>query len=116
MNKCLFWTALAAALLPVLASAQPSARPAPPAAPKEVNVSMCSGCHAIPGYQTAFPRVHRVPMISGQSARYIVLALQAYRKGDRAHPTMRAIASALDDAEIEALAAYYAVRGADPVQ
>ncbi len=112
MKLRLFSTALAATLLPALAAAQAPAKA--PVAPKEVNVSMCSGCHAIPGYQTAFPRVHRVPMISGQSARYLVLALQAYRRGDRQHPTMRAIASALDDAEIEALAAYYSVRGADP--
>lgn len=52
-------------------------------------------------------------MISGQSAKYIEAALQAYRKGDRSHPTMRAIARGLDDAEIAALAAYYAARGSD---
>jgi cytochrome c553 len=115
MNKSSLWTALAASLLPLAAAAQqaPAAAAPAPAVPKAVNVSMCTGCHTIPGYQASFPRVYRVPMISGQTAKYIEAALQAYRKGDRSHPTMRAIAQGLDDAEIAALAAYYAARGSD---
>ncbi len=74
---------------------------------------MCTGCHTIPGYQSSFPRVYRVPMISGQSAKYIEAALQAYRKGDRNHPTMQAIATSLTDQQIADLAAYYAARGSD---
>lgn len=114
---------LAAALLPVVVLAQAPAKEEPksapaevakkPGAPQAVNVSMCTGCHSIPGYQASFPRVHRVPMISGQSAKYIEAALIAYRKGDRSHPTMRAIAQGLDDAEIAALAAHYAAIGGD---
>lgn len=113
MNKRT-WIAAAAAVVPLAALAQqPAAPAAAPAAPKAVNVSMCTGCHTIPGYQASFPRVYRVPMISGQSAKYLEAALHAYRKGDRNHPTMRAIAMGLDDAEIAALAAYYAARGSD---
>ena len=41
---------------------------------------MCIGCHGITGYQASFPEVHKVPMISGQSAKYIVAALTAYRR------------------------------------
>ena len=104
--------AVLALCLPLLSQAQP-AQSAQSGAPKQANVSMCTGCHTIPGYQASFPRVYRVPMISGQSAKYIESALQAYRKGDRSHPTMRAIAQGLDDAEIAALAAYYAARGSD---
>jgi cytochrome c553 len=51
-------------------------------------------------------------MISGQSAKYIEAALQAYKKGERSHPTMRAIAGGLSDKEIAEVAAYYAARGA----
>ncbi len=109
------WIAAAAALMPLAVLAQQPSAPAAAATsvPKVVNVSMCSGCHTIPGYQASFPRVYRVPMISGQSAKYLEAALLAYRKGDRNHPTMRAIAMGLDDAEIAALAAYYAARGSD---
>jgi cytochrome c553 len=116
MKTSMFRAAVAAMLLPLAAAAQqaPADVPkSPGATPKAVNVSMCSGCHTIPGYQASFPRVYRVPMISGQSAKYIESALLAYRKGDRSHPTMRAIAMGLDDAEIAALAAYYAARGSE---
>jgi cytochrome c553 len=70
-------------------------------------VSMCIGCHGIPMYKTAFPEVYSVPMIAGQSPEYIVKALQAYRAGDRSHPTMRGIAKGLSDQDMADVAAYY---------
>lgn len=39
-------------------------------------VAMCIGCHGIPGYRASFPEVYEVPMIGGQSAKYIANALQ----------------------------------------
>jgi cytochrome c553 len=103
---------LSAALLLTVA-AQQAAQPAAKGGGTPVNVSMCTGCHTIPGYQSSFPRVYRVPKISGQSAKYIEAALMSYRKGDRDHPTMRAIAQGLSDQEIAAVAAYYAERGSE---
>jgi cytochrome c553 len=82
-----------------------------PAATADAPVSMCIGCHSIPGYQASFPQVYRVPMIGGQSPQYIEAALKAYRQGDRAHPTMTGIAKGLTDQQIAAVAAYYAARG-----
>jgi cytochrome c553 len=73
----------------------------------ERNAAMCIGCHGIHGYQSSFPEVHRVPMIAGQNAKYIVAALQAYKKGDRKHPTMKGIAQSLTDTEMANLAAFY---------
>ena len=70
--------------------------------------SMCEGCHGIPGYKTAFPEVYSVPKIGGQHAAYIVKALQAYKSGERAHPSMRAIAATLSDQDMADLAAFYA--------
>ncbi len=69
--------------------------------------AMCIGCHGIAGYQASFPQVHKVPMISGQDAPYIVAALAAYRKGERKHPTMRAVAQSLSDQDMADLAAFY---------
>ena len=69
--------------------------------------SMCIGCHEIPGYKASFPVVYEVPMIVGQTAKYIEAALAAYRNGDRSHPTMRAIAGSLSDQDIADLAALY---------
>jgi len=71
---------------------------------------MCIGCHGIPGYQNSFPEVHKVPKISGQSDKYIVASLNAYKKGDRRHPTMRGIAGALSEQDMADLAAFYSIQ------
>lgn len=73
--------------------------------------SMCIGCHGIKGYQSSFPEVYKVPMISGQNAAYISAALHEYKKGNRKHPTMRSIADTLNDQDIADLAAYYSTHG-----
>lgn len=49
----------------------------------EKKISNCIGCHGIPGYQASFPEIHKVPMLAGQNAKYIVSALKSYAKGDR---------------------------------
>ena len=74
-------------------------------------IAMCIGCHGIPGYQGSFPEVHKVPMISGQSAKYISAALVAYQKGERKHPTMRGIAESLSEKDIADVSAYYEQHG-----
>lgn len=73
--------------------------------------AMCVGCHGIQGYQASFPEIHKVPMISGQSEKYIVSSLNAYKKGERKHPSMRGIAETLSDQDMADLAAYYAASG-----
>jgi cytochrome c553 len=77
----------------------------------ERKAAMCIGCHGIKGYQASFPEVHKVPMISGQNARYIASSLAAYKKGDRKHPTMRAISSSLSEQDMADLAAFYEQHG-----
>jgi cytochrome c553 len=67
----------------------------------------CQGCHGIADWKTAFPEVYRVPKLGGQHPQYIVSALKAYKKGERDHATMRAIAADLSDQDMEDLAAYY---------
>ncbi|HLU77833.1 MAG TPA: cytochrome c [Burkholderiales bacterium] len=70
-------------------------------------ISMCVGCHGIPEYRTAYPRVYRVPLIAGQAPEYIAIALRAYKSGDRNHPSMVGIAKTLSDQDIADLAAFY---------
>ena len=96
---------LAAGMYATAAQAQSTA-PAS-GAPAKVNVSMCIGCHGIDSYKTAFPEVYHVPKIAGQPQQYIIKALQAYRSGERPHPSMQGIAKTLSDQEMAALAAYY---------
>ena len=86
------------------------------AAAGQTKAAMCIGCHGIKGYQASFPEVHKVPMISGQGAKYIVAALQAYKKGERKHPTMRGISTTLSDADMADLGAYYEKHGASSVK
>ena len=71
-------------------------------------IASCEGCHGIPGYRTAYPSVYPVPMLGGQQAAYLVKALQAYKSGERAHPSMRGIAAGLSEQDMADLAAYYA--------
>lgn len=75
--------------------------------------AMCIGCHGIPGYQASFPEIHKVPKITGQSESYIAAALNAYKKGERKHASMRGIAESLNDQDIADLAAFYSM-GAGP--
>ncbi|GAA5158837.1 cytochrome c [Viridibacterium curvum] len=71
-------------------------------------ISMCIGCHGIPGYQVTFPTTYKVPKLGGQHAAYIVSALQAYKSGDRKHPDMNSIAASLSEQDMADIAAYYA--------
>jgi cytochrome c553 len=86
-----------------------------PARGAKLNAS-CIGCHGIPGYQSSFPEVYRVPMISGQNEKYIVAALGAYKKGERKHPSMRGVAGSLSEQDMADLAAYYAGHGTAPLK
>ena len=76
----------------------------------EAKVAMCIGCHAIPGYRSSFPEIYSVPLLGGQNPGYIVSALQAYKKGDRKHPTMRSIAASLSDQDMADIGEYYAMQ------
>lgn len=80
---------------------------------KNAKVEMCIGCHGIPGYKATFPEVYPVPMLGGQSAKYIENALNGYKKGERKHPSMRGIAAGMSDQEIADAAAYYSQQKKD---
>lgn len=103
MKKFLLILSLAA----VTASAQAQDLKGDALAGKGKN-AMCIGCHGIPGYKASFPAVYSAPMIAGQNAKYIENALLAYQKGERKHPTMKAVAASLTAQDMADLAAYYA--------
>ena len=102
-GKILFAAQLAVCV-PALAQ-QPAVAGDPKEAQKKI--AMCEGCHGILGYRTAYPEVYRVPKLGGQSAVYITNALNAYKAGQRKHPSMRGIAASLSEKDILDLAAYY---------
>jgi len=100
-------TILGAALLALAATAHAQAEVKGDPQRAKNKISMCSGCHGIPDYRTAYPEVYYVPMIAGQNPGYIVKALEAYKAGERTHPSMRAIAGSLSAQDMADLAVYY---------
>ena len=67
-------------------------------------VQPCKTCHG----ETGESSIPTYPHLAGQHKDYMVHALKGYRSGERNNATMNRQASALSDAQIEALAAYYA--------
>ena len=98
---------LAAATLVLFAQAAQAQAPAGNPEKSKNHLAMCIGCHGIPGYKTAYPEVYHVPKIYGQQQAYIIKALQAYKSGERSHPSMQGIARGLTDEDMANLAAYY---------
>ncbi|HKJ16495.1 MAG TPA: cytochrome c [Xanthomonadales bacterium] len=76
----------------------------------KIKAYTCTGCHGIPGYNNVYP-TYKVPKIGGQNYEYLVIALKAYRDGQRHHPTMELQAQSLSDQDIEDVAAYFAALG-----
>jgi len=103
-------TTLAATLVALALAGSAQAQQAAPKgdpARAQGKISMCNGCHGIVGYRTAFPDVFHVPRIGGQNPGYIIKALEAYKSGERNHPSMRGIAVSLTPEDMADLAAYY---------
>ena len=65
----------------------------------------CTGCHGIAGYNNAYPTYH-VPKIAGQNYEYLLAALNAYRNGERPHPTMQAQAQGYSAEDLDDIATY----------
>jgi len=115
--------AVTAALPHVAAAQDASAAPAPAAAPAAAgpgNVERgraisytCLGCHGVPGYKNAYPN-YSVPKLEGQHPEYIVIALQAYRSGERSHMTMHSQASTLSDQDMADIAAFFSGKPLSP--
>jgi cytochrome c553 len=96
-----------------VAQDQPAPAQAAPAAAAGGNVERgkaisytCLGCHGVPGYKNAYPN-YSVPKLEGQHPEYIVIALQAYRAGERSHLTMHSQASTLTDQDMQDIAAFF---------
>ena len=73
----------------------------------KVKAITCMGCHGIPGYHNAYPN-YPVPRVGGQHPEYTVIALKAYKSGQRGHKTMQAQAASLSEQDMQDIAAYFA--------
>jgi cytochrome c553 len=64
----------------------------------------CAGCHGTNGV----PAVSYIPPLAGLSEEEFTKAMVAYRNGTRTATIMNRVAPAFTDAEIAAMAAYFA--------
>lgn len=109
------WLAGAAALL-ALGSAARADEPdaATRAHAQKVAITVCGTCHGANGNSTN----PKFPRLAGQNGNYLAAQLKAFRTQTRGDPDaigyMWGMASELDDATIEGLAAYYAGQKAEP--
>jgi cytochrome c553 len=115
LRLALVIAAVACAALATPASAQQP--PAGNARQGKIIGYTCLGCHGIRGYRNAYPD-YAVPRLRGQSVTYLITALNEYRDGHRAYPTMHLQAMSLSEQQIADVATYLGgkpLTGAQPV-
>ena len=72
--------------------------------PGKAKAAQCAPCHGPVGISVA----PDAPHLAAQPRIYVEAQLKAFRDGRRKHEVMNVIAKPLSDADIEALAEYYA--------
>lgn len=78
----------------------------PPEKVKE-KAATCAACHGADG-NSGTPAQSQYPRLAGQYHDYLARALHEYKSGERKNPIMAGMAAPLSDAEIDALARYFA--------
>ena len=78
----------------------------PPEKVKE-KAATCAACHGADGNADT-PAQSLYPRLAGQYHDYLARALHEYKSGERKNPIMAGMAAPLSEAEIDALARYFA--------
>lgn len=76
-----------------------------PAAGK-AKIGTCMACHGNNGKGTT----PEYPNLCGQNEKYLVIALKAYKSGERNNAIMKPMAAMLSNKDLENVAAYYAAQ------
>jgi cytochrome c553 len=93
-------------LLPALLGASLAQAQANPEALRlRALAATCANCHGTDGRAVADSVV---PGLAGQSLPYLAEALKAYKRGERPATVMHQISKGYTDAQLDALAAYFA--------
>lgn len=66
----------------------------------------CGGCHGKAGHSAD----DKTPSLAGQDPQYLVKTMKGYRDGGRKHKEMKDMLAGVKDAELEHIAAFYAVQ------
>jgi cytochrome c553 len=98
---------VASLVLTVLATEPAGAQTQATAPPK---AEVCVACHGPEGKSTQ----PLIPILAGQTARYIYLQLRDFQEGRRTHPQISPMAAGLTPDEMRALANYFAAQKPPP--
>ncbi|PPE71232.1 cytochrome c4 [Caldimonas thermodepolymerans] len=98
------------ALTPALAADAPAAAKPDLAKGQAIANQVCSACHAVDGSRGSPAN----PILAGQHPEYLVKQLTEFKNGKRKNPVMQGFASALSEADMKNVAAFYATREAKP--
>jgi cytochrome c553 len=92
-----------AAPSPINAAAAPAADPVE--AGKNAAVA-CTGCHG----EAGISKIPGIPSMVGLDPKYLVVAMKAYKDGQRKDDMMKSMLANLSDADLENIALYYALQ------
>jgi len=73
--------------------------------------ALCAGCHGADGNSTNAIW----PSLAGQHASYLAKQLNNFKSGERTDPTMQGMVAALNETDIEDIAAYFESQSPKPV-
>jgi cytochrome c553 len=96
------------------ASQTPAQRPAPDfgdPAKGEPHMVLCAGCHGLLGVSSD----PATPSLAGQDPQYLANAIKAYRNARAFEPMIRVVAG-LTDADVDNIAAFYAIQKGRPAE
>ncbi len=90
--------------------AEPAAVKADPAKGATISTNVCAACHTNDGSRG----IAANPILQGQHPEYLVKQLTEFKAGLRENAIMRGMASALSEADMKNVAAFYASKQAKP--
>ena len=90
--------------------AEPAASLPEPAKGAAISTSVCAACHTNDGSRG----IAANPILQGQHPEYLVKQLTEFKAGQRENAIMRGMASALSEADMKNVAAFYASKQAKP--
>lgn len=91
---------------PAAVSGKAGATKSDPLAAGKAAAAGCAGCHGENGVSS----VPGMPNLVGMDPKYLVVAVKAYKGGQRKHDMMKTLVSAISDAELDSIALFYALQ------
>ncbi|HEX5864719.1 MAG TPA: c-type cytochrome, partial [Casimicrobiaceae bacterium] len=87
-------------------SSKPAPAPSDPVPAGKAATAACAGCHG----DTGISKLPGTPNLVGLDPKYLVVAMKGYRSGQRKNEVMKAVMSAVADADLSNIALYYSLQ------